>query len=89
MGLHSSRKAVALAPQAGQFSKPGTSCAHVQVAWELRRMSGTPERRLGPANPRAMLSLNRALGVSTGGAANGGTQRLEGLHSPSAVQLPW
>lgn len=57
----------------------------MQPAWKLRGMSGAPERRLGPANPRAALSLNRALGVSTGGAANGGPQRLEGLHSPSAT----
>ena len=48
-------------------------------------MSGAPERRPGPANLRAALSLNRALGVKTGGAASGGPQRLEGLQSPSAA----
>jgi len=34
--------------------------------------------RLGPANPRAPLSLSRVLATSEGGS---GTQRLEGLHS--------
>ena len=48
-------------------------------------MSGAPERGPGPANPRLALSLNRALGVSTGGAANGGPQRLKGLHSTGAA----
>ncbi|KAK9838506.1 hypothetical protein WJX81_003780 [Elliptochloris bilobata] len=46
-------------------------------------MSGT-ERKLGPANLRTTLSLSRALGPETGGAAGGRMQRLEGLSSSGA-----